>query len=102
MSKRIKSLHWLDSYRSRLGAKLIPCYVVKKGDPDAGAMFIRIDDDTLYTPQYDFETDQRTWQVVAQGDAIDAYIAKQAKIDPDYWLLDVENGGEKLLFNEGL
>ncbi len=102
MSKRLKSSHWLDAYRSRLVAKLIPYYVVKKGDPDAGTLFIRVNDKDLYVPQYDYDADQRVWQIVASDAQIEDYLKQQEKFDPDYWLLDVEAGGEKLLFVDGL
>lgn len=102
MSKRLKSSHWLDAYRSRLGAKLIPCYMVKKGDPDAGAIFIRVEEKTLWSAQYNYETDAREWVVVSKGDNIVSYLARLDKIDPDYWLLDVDRHGDQILFTDGL
>lgn len=104
--ERLKSAHWLDAYRSRLAAKLIPFYLIRKGDPDAGTIFLRIantiDDERLYTPQYDYQNDRREWQIVALGEAIAPYLAKLDRMDPDYWLLDVEKGGEEELFSDGL
>ena len=102
MSKRLKSSHWLDAYRSRLGAKLIPFYMIKKGDPDAGAIFIRVEDNALWTPQFNYETDAREWVVIAEGEAIEAYLARLNKIDPDYWLMDVDRHGDRELFTDGL
>ncbi len=102
MSKRLKSGHWLDAYRSRLGAALIPFYVTRKGDQDAGAIFIRIDDRQLWTPEYDFASDTRQWRIIAEDEAIAPYIERLERNDPDFWLLDVEKGGEKLLFTDGL
>lgn len=102
MPKRLKSGHWLDAYRSRLGAELIPFYVTRKGDYDAGALFIRVDDSALWTPEYDFMADKRKWVVIAEGDAIGDYIERLEKNDPDFWLLDVDKGGEKHLFEDGL
>ncbi len=102
MPKRLKSGHWLDAYRSRLGAKLIPFYVTRKGDYDAGAIYIRINEDELWTPEYDFMSNERKWVIISHGDAIAPYLEKLEKSDPDFWLLDVEKGGEELLFTDGL
>ena len=102
MSNRLKSSLWLDAFRSRLGAKLIPFYVIKKGDPGAGTMFIRIDDNTLWSPEFDFETDARKWVVIAKDEAIAPYLERLNRTDPDYWLLDVDRGGEDVLFTDGL
>ncbi len=102
MSKRLKSGHWLDAYRSRLGAKLIPFYVTRKGDYDAGAMFIRVDDRELWTPEYDFMSDERKWVKIAENEAVSSYLERLERTDPDFWLLDVDKGGDELLFNDGL
>ncbi len=102
MSKRLKSGHWLDAYRSRLGAELVPFYVVRKGDYDAGAIFVRVDDRELWTPEYDFAQDKRIWRKVAENEAIAPYVERLERNDPDFWLLDVDKGGEKFLFEEGL
>ncbi len=102
MSKRLKSSHWFDAYKLRLGANLIPFYIIKKGDPDAGAMFIRVDETALWTPQFNYDNDAREWVIIAEGDAIEPYLAKLNKIDPDYWLIDVERHGDRELFTDGL
>ncbi len=102
MSKRLKSGHWLDAYRSRLAAALIPFYVTRKGDQDAGAIYIRVDGNALWTPEYDFSSDSRQWRVISENAAIEPYLERVERNDPDFWLLDVEKGGEELLFNDGL
>ncbi len=102
MPKRLKSGHWLDAYRSRLGAKLIPFYVTRKGDYDAGAIYVRIDDRELWTPEYDFASDSRKWVKISEGDGVANYLERLETRDPDFWLLDVEKGGEELLFTDGL
>lgn len=99
---RLKSNHWLDAYRSRLAADFIPFYVTRKGDMDAGAIYVRVDDARLYHPEFDYATSTRNWVVVAEGDGIGPYVERLEKIDPDFWLLDVEKDGERHLFTDGL
>jgi hypothetical protein len=108
---RVKSHIWVSAYLRRLDAALIPAAVVRRGDADAGAIYIKISTLDGHSqvlapvPAYLLETmqgkpdgylleDGRAWQLVytsaaREGDA-DTYLARQAATDPDMWIIDVE------------
>jgi hypothetical protein len=106
---RLKSHIWVSAYLRRLGAALIPAAVVRRGDADAGAIFIKVAqlDGTCQVlaplsvhfeeglPEESLLTEEgRAWQHVYPGPAVeadaDAYLARQASRDPDIWILEVE------------
>lgn len=100
---------WVSAYLRRLQLADIPAYIIRHGDDTAGAVLVKcamLDGKaTLWTRQWDFETDQQTWTLLAEGSEpdIDAHARKQIDFDPDLWLIEVESrSGETLLSHEGL
>jgi len=77
----------------------IPVVVTKKGDPDAGAVFIKIDRlDKGVTVLSQTRDDQghRVWITATGPDPVtsqqaDAYLERQNKYDPDLWILEIED-----------
>jgi hypothetical protein len=77
----------------------IPAAVVRRGDPDAGTVLLKLnrfeDGVTVYT-QASSTGDQPLWSrgtgpnPVSEAEA-DAYIARQVKYDPDVWVLEIED-----------
>jgi len=77
----------------------IPATVVRRGDPDAGTVLLKLNrfeaGVTVYT-QAAAMSDQPTWSrgtgpsPVSEAEA-DAYIERQVKYDPDVWVLEIED-----------
>lgn len=100
---------WVSAYLARLGLANIPAYVAARGDDTAGAVLVKCAhlDGTaaLYGREWDFDTDSRPWQVIAQGAEreVDAAIARQRGFDPDLWVIEIESrDGRTLLDQDGL
>jgi len=111
---RVKSHIWVSAYLRRVNSAFVHAALVRRGDADAGAIFIKVaamDGATQVfaplsaqlaemTPSDGLVMeDGRAWQPVFKAPAreteADAYLAKQASRDPDLWVLEVE--GEHLL-----
>jgi hypothetical protein len=99
---RLKSEIWVKAYVRRLSVGGRQAYIVRHGDDDAGAIYIRINrlDGTsiVYGPAPaslgGLETDRR-WIVCMKSsprpDAeVDDYLAREARTDPDLWIVEVE------------
>ena len=77
----------------------IPAAVVRRGDPDAGTVLLKLNrfeaGVTVYT-QTSSTGDEPVWSKgtgpnpVNEAEA-DAYIARQVKYDPDVWVLEIED-----------
>lgn len=99
---RLKSEIWVKAYVRRTSSSGRQAYIVRHGDDDAGAIFIRINrlDGTslLFGPapaSLDVMQSDRRWVAAFKGaprpDAeIDAYLAREARNDPDLWIVEVE------------
>ena len=73
--------------------------VVRRGDPDAGAVYIKINGferGSAVLSQIRMEDGQLAWfratgeGTVSEAEA-EAYIERQEKYDPDLWVLEVED-----------
>ncbi|WP_425411050.1 DUF1491 family protein [Hyphococcus sp.] len=76
--------------------------IVRRGDPDAGAVAVKVyiarGDARLYTQSRDmdgnavwrepFESDQQTEDM---EEKIDAWLARETAIDPDLWIVEIED-----------
>jgi hypothetical protein len=102
---RLKSEIWVKAYLRRLNGELIPAAVVRRGDSDAGAIFIKVNSrdgqarvlapapggmdsaapgiDRRWTPAF-------AGSAVAETEA-DGFLAKQARYDPDIWVIELED-----------
>ena len=113
---RLKSHIWVSAYLRRLNSAFISAALVRRGDSDAGAIYIKVahldglcqvyaplsahlacamPDDALILDE------GRAWQPVyprATPEAeADAYLTRHAARDPDIWILEVEMPEGKLL-----
>jgi len=105
---RLTSDFWVGAYLARLRLAAIPAFVVAKGDPDAGAILIKLNrlngEATAFSRAYGPEGD-RVWAVLAAGPEpeVDKALARQRSFDPDLWLIEVEDReGRHMLDEEGL
>lgn len=96
---RLRSGIWVQAQLRMCDRATIPFVVVRRGDPDAGAILIKLDrgggDFIVLARGYD-KDGGRIW-VRATGDApvseadADAYLERQTKFDPDIWILVIED-----------
>jgi GMP synthase (glutamine-hydrolysing) len=85
----------------------LSAYVIKKGDPDAGVIFIHINklngEHNIYS-QIRTITGQINWTKTNRGTPLnendaDSYLEKQKQYDPDLWILEIEDPEEKYQFD---
>ncbi|MGI9421993.1 MAG: DUF1491 family protein [Hyphomicrobiaceae bacterium] len=100
---RLKSEIWIKAYIRICAGENVPAVVVRHGDDDAGAVFIKVSrlDGTacLFGPApsgYSETQLDRRWSPLLNGASVteqdvDDYVAQQLKFDPDLWLVEVED-----------
>lgn len=98
-SPRLKSSLWVQAQLRLCDQAVIPLVVMRRGDPDAGAILIKLDRgrDGFVVLARGFSAEgRRVWiratgdQPVAEIDA-DAYLTRQIGFDPDVWVLAIED-----------
>ena len=111
---RLKAEFWIKGYLRRCAVEGASAVVVRHGDDDAGAIFIKVNrlDGTcfLFGPApagYSGMDSDRRWVAcgAANGlpeDEADAYLAKEARFDSDLWLVEVEDRGGRHFLDEQL
>lgn len=100
MAAELKTDFWASALIRRAEITGAFAAVVRKGDPDAGAVLVkvaRLDGRArLYAPARDGEG-ERIWLDLSAGPLgederhIDDYIRKRVEDDPDLWVLEVED-----------
>lgn len=83
----------------------VPMTVTRKGDPSSGSLILKINllDKTarvLIEARYD---GSRVWTPATRTDPMpeadaDAYLARQAEVDPDAWLIEIEDKKGRVWF----
>lgn len=99
---RLKSEIWVKAYVRRVASGGRQAYIVRHGDDDAGAIYIRINrldgTSTVFGPApaslSGLETDRR-WVAYFKGEArsdieVDGLLEREARTDPDLWIVEVE------------
>ena len=106
---RLASGLWVTAYLARAQAMAIPAYLARRGDATAGAVVIKLatldGQARAYARRWDFASDTRRWEVLAEGDeaAVDAALTREGARDPDLWLVEIEDrAGRTLLDQDGL
>jgi len=93
---RLKSEIWVKAQLRLCDVTFLPCVVARRGDADAGQVLVKVNrlgqGCELLARRYS-DADTRAWTVVAGPDeaACDAYIEREANMDPDLWVLDIED-----------
>jgi hypothetical protein len=109
VTARLASGVWVSAYLVRLRLADIPVYVTAKGDPQAGAVVVKVAllDGTAraYERRSDLMSGARAWMLFAEGleAEVDAQLARARAHDPDLWLIELESRqGRTLLDEDGL
>jgi hypothetical protein len=110
---RLKSALWVSAYLRRCQVENAFAVVRRRGAEEAGAIFIRIvrlnGTSDLFgpAPQSEFDAGDATDRLFtpslavqpAPDEAIEAYLAKQIKFDPDLWIVEVEDPSGRNFLN---
>lgn len=94
---RLATGFWVQAYLMRLSLEGIPAHVIARGDPTAGAVWVKLATmdgrAQLWERHYDLMADRRDWVQAEAGDeaGIDGRIARERGRDPDLWVIEVED-----------
>jgi hypothetical protein len=100
---RLKTELWVKAYIRRCAVAGVAALVVRHGDDDAGAIFIRINrlngHSQLFGPApagLESGALDRQWVTCFVSDegadaAVDAYLQREAEFDRDLWVVEVED-----------
>tara|TARA_A100001015_G_scaffold317070_1_gene433022 strand:+ start:158 stop:496 length:339 start_codon:yes stop_codon:yes gene_type:complete len=100
---RIKTEIWIKAHLRVCDRNLLPAVIRRRGDPDAGSILIKLDrlDGTcvILTRCQTVDGEQAWVKAFGKLTSLDidgeAYIAKQIALDPDIWLLEIEDPNAK-------
>jgi hypothetical protein len=111
---RLRTEFWAKAYIRRCAIEGAAAVVVRHGDDDAGAIFIKVDrlDGTclLFGPApaglEGAESDRR-WVRLMSPDGVaaaeaDALLARESRFDPDLWVIEVEDRRGRHFLDESL
>lgn len=96
---RVRSALWVEAHIRRCRSAGLDAYLRRRGDADAGAVFLKIaalDGTARVLSQTIDETGERAW-LAATGRApvadaaAEAYLARQIKRDPDVFIVEIED-----------
>jgi len=106
---RLTAEFWVHAYLARLRLDGIPAFLTAKGDPTAGAVLVKCNTldgrATAHQRAFNPATGARAWMILCDGAEaeVDRAIARQRGVDPDLWVIEVEDrGGRHLLDEPGL
>jgi hypothetical protein len=82
--------------------------VIRKGDPQAGAVLVKVVDRragraALYAEALKGEAGGRVWMrpVASEEEAaLDAYAERQLRFDPDLWIVEIDDPGGRHFLTE--
>jgi len=99
MQPRVTAELWIKAHIRRCQALAIPAMVVRRGDDQAGALIIKVNHlgpGCMVLAPANTMDGGRQWrratgdELVREADA-DAYIERQLNMDPDIWVLEIED-----------
>lgn len=111
---RLRSDIWVKAYLRACAAQGAPAVVVRHGDDDAGAIYIKISllDGTAlaFGPApagLDGAASERKWIALTRNAAaperdIDHMLSREAEFDPDLWIIEVEDRAGRALLESWL
>ncbi|MCR4377600.1 MAG: DUF1491 family protein [Rhodospirillales bacterium] len=93
---RLKSELWIKAQLRLCDLNCMPAVIARRGDVDAGQILIKVMKSRiscdLLARRFDAQG-RRAWMILVQGaeSDCDAYVAREADIDPDLWVLEIED-----------
>jgi hypothetical protein len=108
MTMRLKAKIWVSAYLRRCSVENVPATIVRSGEESAGSIFIkinRLDGMCAVLAPTVGEEGVRAWLRATGDDFIteetaDAYLARQLRMDPDIWIIEVEDRQGRHLLTE--
>jgi hypothetical protein len=99
MSARVKSDLWVAAQVRLCHRLTIPAVVVRKGDPDSGAILVRIEDAERKVVVWTQVTNldgERAWMrgtgpVPVSFEEAENYVKRAIERDYDIWIIDIED-----------
>jgi hypothetical protein len=100
---RLKSNIWVQAQVRLCSIANLAAYVIKKGDPDAGVIFLhlnRLEDNNLIYFQTRSISGEISWMLANNTKSMrdkeaQEYLEKQQTYDPDLWILEIEDPTNK-------
>ena len=99
MEARLKTELWVRAHLRRCASEAVPAFVLRHGDDDSGMVVLKINalenGCKVFTQARDLDG-RLGWvgaldgAFVPEADA-DAFIARQTAIDPDLWVIEIED-----------
>jgi hypothetical protein len=96
---RLPTELWVQAHLRQLGQQAISTYVVRKGDPRAGLLILKLNlgpsGCRVLSQSRDLDgalawLPAKGGEILAEAEA-DAYIARAVQRDPDLWVVEIEN-----------
>ena len=104
---RLKTDLWIQAQIRMCTVSNLSTYVIKRGDPDAGAIFLhlnKLNGKNFIYNQIRTISGEIAWsqssgeRPLDENEAYD-YLEKQKKYDPDLWILEIEDPDNKYKFD---
>ena len=95
MSLRLKSSVWVSALLRRCDLAAIPVYVLRRGDPDAGVIYLKVVKEAgevriLQAVGEEYACSETAGEPLTE-DSADGYLERQARYDPDLWVIEVDD-----------
>ena len=101
----LKTEIFVKAHIRRLELHGIPAYVIHHGDDDAGDLLVKLStldgQASLFRREYDMETGERHWSCILTSRETELTTYKTAQLDPDLWVLEIEDAKGLFLISEG-
>lgn len=99
MSARVKSELWVAAQVRLCDRLALPAVVARKGDPDSGAILVRVEDadrNVVVWTQVHTGEGERAWmrgtgQHPVSAEEAENYVRRAIDRDYDIWILDIED-----------
>lgn len=93
MTVRLASAVWVQAFLRRCDLAAVPVYVLRRGDADAGEIWLKLvkGTDEVSILQVSREDHTSTVHKVLGELEADRHLARQETYDPDLWVIEVDD-----------